>query len=210
MTRRMYLWLAPLLFYAVFTFWYTNTSGPLTDDEIGQFVMAMVQNGADPAVITRVRQFMETDTGRQFLMVNNIDMADDPGDVQGAEPGESADQIMNRYMEHMYPELFKRASHPVYVGEAVFDAMDIVGIEGAESWSRAALFRYRSRRDMMEITSNPAFRDKHHFKLAALDKTIAYPLENTLYLSDPRFLLALILLSAVALLDIALYGRNRS
>lgn len=210
MTRRMYLWLAPLLFYAVFTFWYTNTSGPLTDDEIGQFVMAMVQNGADPAVITRARQFMETDTGRQFLMVNNIDMADDPGDVQGAEPGESADQIMNRYMEHMYPELFKRASHPVYVGEAVFDAMDIVGIEGAESWSRAALFRYRSRRDMMEITSNPAFRDKHHFKLAALDKTIAYPLENTLYLSDPRFLLALILLSAVALLDIALYGRNRS
>lgn len=206
----MYLWLVPLLFYAVFTFWYTNLGGPLTDVEIDEFVLAMEQNGADSASINKVRQFMETDTGRQFLMVNNIDMADDPGDVKGAEPGESADQIMNRYMEHMYPELFKRASHPIYIGEAVFDAMDIVGIEGAESWTRTALFRYRSRRDLMEIASNPAFQGKHHFKQAALDKTIAYPLENTLYLSDPRFLLALVLLAVVALSDIAFFRRNRS
>ena len=35
---------------------------------------------------------------------------------------------------------------------------------------------------------------KHDFKVAALEKTIAYPVETALYLSDPRFLLALILI----------------
>lgn len=63
---------------------------------------------------------------------------------------------------------------------------------------------------MMEIVVNPVFKDKHHFKLAALDKTIAYLLENTLYLSDPRLLLALVLVALTALLDIFLYSRTAS
>lgn len=151
---------------------------------------------------------MASDTGRQFLMLNNLDLAYNPGPVKGAEPGESAAELMNRYMEHMYPELFRRACHPIYLGEAVFSALDIIGIEGGENWDRAALFRYRSRRDLMEIISNPALPGKHEFKVAALDKTIAYPLENTIYLSDPRMLLALILISITALIDIARYGRR--
>jgi len=46
----------------------------------------------------------------------------------------------------------------------------------------------------MEIVSNPKMRGKHAFKLAALNKTIAYPIESVIYLSDPRLLLGLILL----------------
>ena len=38
-------------------------------------------------------------------------------------------------------------------------------------------------------------------KLAALEKTIAYPIETSLYLSDPRFLLAFLLIALTALLD---------
>ena len=41
----------------------------------------------------------------------------------------------------------------------------------------------------------------HDYKLAALEKTIAYPIETSLYLSDPRFLLALLLIALTALLD---------
>ena len=96
-------------------------------------------------------------------------------------------------MEHMYPELLKRASHPIFSGNAVFYSMDVLGIEGAERWTQAALMRYRSRRDIVEIASNPVFQGKHEFKIAALDKTIAYPVETQLYLSDPRLLLLLVL-----------------
>jgi len=208
MSGRILLWVVPFLFYLIFTFWYTNTDGSLSEDEISDFVTKLQVNGFSAVQASRLREFMASDSGRQFLMLNNLDMADNPGTVKGAGPGETASDLMNRYMEHMYPELFKRACHPIYLGEAVFTALDIVGIEGGESWDRAALFRYRSRRDFMEIVSNPALPGKHEFKVAALDKTIAYPLENTIYLSDPRMLLALILISTIALIDIALYGRR--
>ena len=87
------------------------------------------------------------------------------------------------------------------MGSAVYPTMDLVGIEGAENWDQAALFRYRSRRALLEILTNPAFNGKHHFKTAALDKTIAYPIETSLYLGDPRLLLGLIILALTALID---------
>jgi hypothetical protein len=209
MWSRKVLWGLPLVVYLVFSFWYTNTGGALTTEEIDRFISQMQENGREESQLAGIRAFMEADAGRQFLMLNNLDLNENPGNVEGAQPGESADQLMNRYMEHMYPELFKRACHPIYFGQAVFTAMDVSGIEGAESWDAAALFRYRSRRDMMEIVSNPVFGERHHFKIAALTKTVAYPLESSLYLSDPRLLLALILLTVVALLDIALFGGRR-
>jgi hypothetical protein len=72
--------------------------------------------------------------------------------------------------------------------------MDLVGIEGAEIWDRAALMRYKSRRAFMEVVTHPNMGSKHAFKVAAMEKTIAYPVETVLYLGDPRFLLALILI----------------
>ena len=201
MNSRMMLWILPWALYLVFAFWYTNTGGPLTQEEIADFTDQMRASGRSEEQITSLRRFMEEDTGRQFLMLNNIDMSEDPPDVEGAEPGENADELLARYMAYMYPALFKRACHPIYVGSAVFQSMDIVGIENAEHWDRAALMRYRSRRDILEIISNPAFQGRHDFKQAALNKTIAYPLENVIYLADPRLLLALIVLAVTALLD---------
>ncbi len=50
--------------------------------------------------------------------------------------------------------------------------------------------RYRSRRDMLEISSNPAFHGSHEFKVAAMAKTIAFPLDPWFHLGDPRLVLA--------------------
>ncbi|MEP5566564.1 MAG: hypothetical protein ABJN62_01895 [Halioglobus sp.] len=201
MSTRTKLWLVPALLYAVFVFWYTDFGGPLNDTEVDQFVATMKTNGSDPEVIAFIETFAQQDSGRQFLMVNNIDMNENPPNVEGAEPGESASDLMGRYMEHMIPALLARACHPVVMGSAVYPTMDLVGIEGAENWDQAALFRYRSRRAFLEIVTNPAFNGKHHFKTAALDKTIAYPIETSLYLGDPRLLLGLILLALTALVD---------
>ncbi len=202
MSTRLKTWLFPALIYAVFLFWYTDLEGPLSDAEVDAFVATMTDNGTDPGVIAFIEKFGREDSGKQFLMVNNIDMNENPPEVEGAEPGESASDLMARYMSHMIPALLSRACHPVLMGSAVYPAMDLVGIEGAETWDQAALFRYRSRRDLLEIVTNPAFSGKHHFKTAALDKTIAYPIETQLYLSDPRLLLGLILLALTALVDL--------
>ena len=204
MTSRVKLWLSSLLIYSVFVFWYTDFSGPLSDPEVDQFVATLKERNTEPETIAYFETFFRHDTGRQFLMLNNLDMAANPPDVQGAEPGESADQLMGRYMAHMYPELFKRASHPVIFGQAAYSALDMVGIENAtemQEWTGGAMFRSRSRRTFMEIVVNPSIKGRHEFKLAALDKTIAYPIETSIYLGDMRLLLGLILLSLTALLD---------
>ena len=207
MSKRGVLWGIPLLIYLVFAFWYTG-GGPLTTQEIDAFTGKMREAGESEERIAFVRKFMEEDSGRQFIMVNNIDNADSPPDVEGAEPGENASQLMGRYMEHMWPALLSRACHPVFAGEAVFQSLDIVGVENVESWDTAALMRYRSRRDVMEIAADPMFKTRHRFKVAALDKTFVYPVEGTINYTDLRLVLALVLFSLVSLLDLLIYRRQ--
>jgi hypothetical protein len=198
----MKIWVSLLVIYVGFFLWYTNIGGKLDKEEIEFFLEKFEENAsansADPETYNSqknlIKRFMEEDTGRQFLMVNNIDMDDDPEDVEGAEPGESAERLLDRYMEHMYAQLLKRACHPVFAGNAVHPSMDLVGIEGAEIWDQVALMRYKSRRAFMEVVTHPNMGSKHAFKVAAMEKTIAYPVETVLYLGDPRFLLALILI----------------
>ncbi|HAT26386.1 MAG TPA: hypothetical protein DCS89_05185, partial [Gammaproteobacteria bacterium] len=173
MSKCQILWLVPALIYALFTFWYTDFGGPLTEEEIADYSETLAERMA-PDRLQYITQFMRNDTGRQFLMVNNIDNNENPPDVEGAEPGESAAQLMGRYMEHMYAQLSKRASHPVIAGNAIHDALDLVGVEDwetAQHWTTAAMMRYRSRRTFMEIITHPDMQGRHEFKIAALDKT---------------------------------------
>ena len=110
--KRAWLWGVPTAGYALFCIWYTNLSGPLAVDEIEHYVSIMEQHDAELTQIARLRRFMETDTGHQFLMVNVLDFADNPAVPEGANAGETAEQLMDRYMAHMYPALLSRASHP--------------------------------------------------------------------------------------------------
>ena len=203
------LWSVTGAAYLVFALWYTNLSGPLTKTEVDHYVALLEQEGAAPERIAQVRGFLEADTGRQFVMVNLIDMADAPPQLPGAPPNATAEDLLGVYMAHMYRELFERACHPVFVGDAVFAPLDVVGVEHPEAWPRTALMRYRSRRDMIEIATNPAFRERHAFKIAAFDKTIAYPVEAVLYTSDARVLLFVLLLAIVATVDLAIYRRHQ-
>ncbi len=86
------------------------------------------------------------------------------------------------------------AAHPVLMGFAAAPAIDLWGIEGADHWDRGGLVRYRSRRDLMkqgEAITEEGGDDVHAFKVAAIEKTIAYPLDPWFQLGDPRFVFAL-------------------
>ena len=200
----MKTWLILGAVYIGFFFWYTDMGGKLSQEEIQVFIKKHEQNIIDDGVspdseelqlrINILRRFMEEDNGKQFIMVNNIEMNKDPGDVLGANPGESADQLMSRYMEYMWPNLLRRASHPIFMSNAVYQSMDLVGIEGGEVWDHAALMRYKSRRAMMEIVTHPDMMDRHVFKVAALQKTIAYPVEPFVFYSDIRIIFGMFIL----------------
>ena len=209
----MKTWLILGAVYIGFFFWYTDMGGKLSQEEIQIFIKKHEQNIINDGVspdseefqlrIDFLKKFMEEDNGKQFIMVNNIEMNKNPGDVVGANPGESADQLMSRYMEYMWPNLLKRASHPIFMSNAVYQSMDLVGIEGAETWDQAALMRYKSRRTMMEIVTNPDMMDRHGFKIAALQKTIAYPVEPFGFYSDMRVIFGMLI--AIVGLSIRLF-----
>jgi hypothetical protein len=136
---------------------------------------------------------MEEDTGDDFVMVNLIDMHETPLQIEGVAPGESSEEVLAKYMAYMLPEMLARASHPVFYGQAANSAMDIMNADGMGTWSNGGGVRYRSRRDLLEITSNPAFAGSHDFKIAAMRKTIAFPVDPWGQLGDPRLVLALLL-----------------
>ena len=200
----MKTWIILGAVYIGFFLWYTDMGGRLSQEEIQGFIKQHEQNIIDNGVFSNseelqlridfLRRFMEEDNGRQFIMVNNIEMNKNPADVPGANPGESADQLMSRYMEHMWPNLLKRASHPIFGGNAIWQSMDLVGIQGAETWDQVALMRYKSRRAFMEIVTHPNMRDRHEYKIAAMQKTIAYPVEPFAYYSDVRIILGMLIL----------------
>ena len=200
----MKIWLVLGAIYVGFFFWYTDMGGKLTQKEIQGFIEKQEQNILNSGVsrdseefrlrIDFIRRFMEEDNGKQFIMVNNIEMNKDPGDVSGINPSESSDQLLSRYMEHLWPNLLKRASHPVFGGNTIFQSMDLVGIEGAETWDQVALMRYKSRRVFLEIVTHPDMIDRHEFKVAAMKKTIAYPAEPIAFYSDVRIFLGMLIL----------------
>lgn len=207
--KRSYLWLAGLVIYGFFFSWYTNFEGPMTDAEIATVLERAKSIERSDQNLKNLEHFMRSDTGNDFIMVNLLDMNESPPELPATGPNAGPMELIGHYMEHMYPAQFKRASHPVFFGESVANAMDLSGIEGADHWDQGALFRYRSRRDIIEIATNPAFNERHDYKMAALIKTIAFPVEPVLHPGDARILVALLLFSIWSLIDMAAFRRQQ-
>ena len=195
MTATKWTWLIVAVIYSAFFSWYTSFSGPLTPAEIEHYLELSQASDPDASAedLVDIRAFMEEDTGDDFVMINLAHAYDTPLQIDGVEPGDTTDDVLAKYMEYMFPAMLSRASHPVFQGTAVSRAMDIMNAEGMETWSVGAGVRYRSRRDLLDIGTNPAFGGKHEFKVAALAKTIAFPVDPFYYLGDPRLVLALLL-----------------
>ena len=179
--------------YALFFYWYTSFGGPLSDEEIAHYTKVLASNPEMNANSERWISFMESDTGDDWAMWNAVDLFDTPKQVEGVEPGDTAEEVVNRYTEPFFAKALSRAAHPVMGGTAANTALDIWGIEGGEIWDSGLLVRYRSRRDIMEIVEEMATSDSqiHSFKVAAVEKTIAFPIDPWFHPGDPRFLLAM-------------------
>jgi hypothetical protein len=195
----LYVWGVALLLWGAFFLWYTNLGGPLTPEEIEHYTQSLASSGeVDPEQRARLLKFLEDDTGGDFLMMNVIEMHEKPIQVEGVRADETSQQVLDRYMAYMWPALLKRACHPVVFGSAAAPAMESWGIDGDGPWTAAAMMRYRSRRDLMEIAATPDFNGPHGFKIAAMKRTIAFPLDPFMQLGDPRLVLGLVLFGVAA------------
>ena len=195
-------WVIFLLLYLGFFVWYTNLSGPLSEEEI-DLVIKRIDNG-ETTISEEDRsnfiKFLRNDDGGDFYMVNFLDLNENPPIMENTGESASASDLLDFYMEYMYPELFIRASHPVFGGEVSANAIDHLGAEETKEWDRTAIMRYRSIRDMLEIANNEIFSKRHEYKTNALIKTIAIPVSAPIFL-DFRIVIFLFLLTLTLLID---------
>jgi hypothetical protein len=208
--RARIIWVGVLAVYVLFWVWYTGYRGPLTPQEIEMYMERMQRIEPNPERLAQIRKFLEEDTGRDFVVVNLIKLRDRPLRVGAVTADESSRHVVDRYMAYMTPAMLARASHPVIGGEAAAAALEAWGVENGEGWSLAAVMRYRSRRDLMEIATQPDFQQAHEYKIAAIEKTIAVPVDPVLQVAGPRVLLALVLITVAALLHLLLARPARS
>jgi hypothetical protein len=204
----LWIWIGALVLYGVFELWYGNWSGPLSRKEIDDY-MARIEAGSenlDPQRRATVRRFLEADDGGEFFMANLVRFPSEPvTDPRTGEPRPAA-QVLRGYTDRFMPALLRRAGHPVFVGRAAGGYVEHWGVEPDPGWSMVGVLRYRSRRDMIELATAPAFAPAHAFKIAAMSHTLAFPLAPGFSVLGPRVWLALLLGLLAALGQLSLGG----
>ena len=195
-------WIISLLLYFGFFVWYTNLSGHLSEEEIDLVIKRMDKGETTISEEDRSNfiKFLRNDDGGDFYMVNFLDLNENPPIMEKTGESATATDLLDYYMEYMYPELFIRASHPVFAGNVSAKALDHLGAEETKEWDRTAIMRYRSIRDMLEIGSNEIFSERHEYKINALIKTIAVPVSAPIFF-DFRLIFFLFLLTLTLLVD---------
>jgi len=169
-------WPAALLAYILFRAWYDNWRGPLRPDEIEQFMNITAglpgPHHTDRAVL---REFLETDDGKEFVMCNLVKLFPHPvaHPLTGA-PSQSKD-LLQEYVKQFVGVLISGGGHPVVASRKVAGYIDAWNAPPDPGWSIAGMMRYRSRRDMMILATNEKFLKAHPFKHAAVQQTFSFP-----------------------------------
>jgi hypothetical protein len=195
------LWAAAAAVYLGFRLWYDNWRGPIRPGEIDR-LMARAE-ALWPAGLNdlgQIRRFLETDDGREFIMVNLIRVR--PGEVAEPVTGQvrSGLSLLKAYFAVFAPTLIVNGGLPLLSYRKISGYVDALNVPPDPGWSVAGLMRYRSRRDMMVLATNARFLEAHGLKMAALTHAMAFPARPISSLvAGPRLALGLILALAAAL-----------
>jgi len=148
-----------------------------------------------------LQRFLEEDDGREFVMVNLVQLHQDniPHPVSGDKM--KATDVIVEYFSPFILSLLRRGGHPVFQARRTGGNVDSWNADENLGFSVIGMMRYKSRRDLVELVMDPAFSDAHIYKLAAIKRTISYPAHMLMSTSvKPAiaiFLLLLLLASIV-------------
>jgi hypothetical protein len=199
-------WVWPVAFslYLLFRAWYDNWRGPLTRQEVEDYVrVAQSAPGAQHTDLVVLRQFLSHDDGREFVMCNlvRLQAQDVPHPLTGVptQPRE----LLQEYFRAFLLTLFRHGGHPLVATRKIAGYVDAWNTPPDPGWTMAGMMRYRSRRDMMELTLDPQFTDAYPFKAAAVEQTYSFPTQVLSSMAlGPRSAVALVLALLAALLHL--------
>lgn len=188
------VWLGAAVIYALFWSWYVGFGGKTSPELIDAALAAAAKENLDEQRLQNLRQFFENDDGKQFVMVNVLHIK---------QPVKESMAKMEVYQKAFLGTLLKRAGHPVFLGRASANNIEVLNID-ADNWSAGVLVRYRSRADLAHMMKDFAGGEEHALKLIALEKTFAFPVSPVIMLGSVPVLLGLILGLLAALAHILL------
>ncbi|MFQ5416094.1 MAG: hypothetical protein ACE5FL_03490 [Myxococcota bacterium] len=203
----IWIWAAAVLLYGGFSLWYNGWRAPLTHDEVEHYMerlLATPEAVPDSARAAAARAFLESDDGKEFFMVNLIRLHPEPVELPGSSERKPAAEVLGRYTGYVMSELAKRAGHPAFAAPAVGGNIEEWGIEAGPGWTFSGVIRYRSRRDMIELATDPRFTPAHAFKVAAIANTFAFPSAPAMIPLGPRLVVGLGLALFAALIHLSI------
>jgi len=208
MRTPLLIWPVMLLLFAGFWLWHVGTKRPLGPDEVEHYLALMEANAASPERMALMRDFLAHDDGGEFFMVNLLRLRPEPLQVGAVAAGERSEDTLARYTDHHFLRaLHGRGGYVVIAGAAIAGNVEAWGFAPDVAWPQAGVVRYRSRRDMMELATDPRFAGAHQYKVAALEATFAFPIGQALVPMRPTVLVAAILIALGALLQLLLTRR---
>lgn len=203
MTKTKWAWLGALaLLYAVFWFWYGGNGTPINAEE-GEEWLAQIEKAygfdrdepaegnLDGSFLQNMVEMIPNDDGRDFYAVN----------LEQLKTGPEAEAADRRYAETVFPLLFERGGHPVFVGDR---AGQMLGTYGADV-DRVAVVRYRSLRDLLDMVLDPAMQAGSPDKFASLEHTEVFIVRPFISLMQVRLIVGLIL-ALIAIGGLAVIG----
>jgi len=187
------VWNAALLFaFVASLLWYQGMADPLTAREVDTYMTAI---DSQPALFRTTadkesfKRFLLGDDGAPFYTVNfyRYHGAARYGDAE--QPAISGREAFDRFSSVMVRLLAARASHPIFGSDWLAPSNG--------KWDRMVIVRYRSRRDIAEIFSDPAFALASQDKWAGIDQNARFLVQG-LHIPAGPFLITAILLFLMA------------
>ena len=187
------IWIIALSLYALFWLWYCGVKGRLSKHEVEIFISSFEAKGLSESALLNIREFLEQDDGREFFMVNLLEIK---------SPKRESQKLLMGYFKKFMSGMIPRGGHPVFLAKAAAKNIENLNCEHADDWSSVGIIRYRSRRDFAQIVLKTFGSEHHSDKLLSLKKTLAFPSTTTLFFGSPKIIIALVLGLAAAVTQV--------
>ncbi|WP_163934967.1 hypothetical protein [Paraferrimonas sp. SM1919] len=182
-------YLIALIIYIIFWLWYCGLGTKVSQKDIDLWYQQSLQlRQFDEQHLIKVKQFFEQDDGKEFVMVNALQLK---------SPKSESLEHLQSYAKKFFGFALIRACHPLLAGKVIGNNIELIGIP-ATNWDSFFLVRYRSRKDLLATMQHIMGQD-HQLKLLALDKTFAAPVSPRANPSNPKLLVGLLLLALAGL-----------
>lgn len=182
-SRRRWPWAVAGLLYVLFLLWHEPwLRAPLTPTEAAGALQGLEgATGLSSDEKAAIRAFFSSDDGQAFYNVNLMQYRDRAQYADGSvRPGiGTGAEAADAYARVVVPMLLRRGSYPLFTAAKIAPFL-AEGAPGADFFQEVAIVRYRSRRDMLEMITDPAYKAGSAHKFASLARNVAVPTRGML------------------------------